>query len=171
MRHFHALKVARIAPETSDSMRIALEVPPELESEFEFLPGQHLPVQVTIDGHKVRRTYSLCSTPGRLPLEIGVRLQPGGRFAEYVVKELQSGDRIEVMPPTGQFIVRPDPARQRRILVFAAGSGITPVLSIVRAILETEPGSRVLVFYGNRKRATTMFVDDLFALKNRFPDR
>lgn len=171
MRHFHALKVARIAPETSDSMRIALEVPPALESEFEFLPGQHLPIQVTIDGRKVRRTYSICSAPGSLPLEIGVRLQPRGRFAEFVAHELQAGDPIDVMPPSGQFVARPDPARRRTILVFAAGSGITPVLSIVRAILETEPASRVLVFYGNRKRATTMFVEDLFALKNRFPDR
>lgn len=171
MRHFHALKVARIAPETSDSMRIALDVPPELEREFDFLPGQHLPIQVMIDGRKLRRTYSICSAPGRLPLEIGVRLQPGGRFAEFVARELQAGDRIDVMPPSGQFVVRPDPARSRTTLVFAAGSGITPVLSIVRALLESEPGSRVLMFYGNRKRATTMFVEDLFALKNRFPDR
>ena len=171
MRHFHALKVARIAPETNDSMRIALEVPPGLEGEFEFLPGQHLPVQVTIDGRKLRRTYSICSAPGRLPLEIGVRLQPGGRFAEYVARQLQPGDLVEAMPPTGQFMVRPDPARRRRILAFAAGSGITPVLSIVRAILETEPASEVLLFYGNRKRASTMFIDDLFGLKNRFPER
>lgn len=171
MRHFHALKVARLAPETSDSMRIALEVPAGLEHEFHFLPGQHLPIQVTIDGRKLRRTYSICSAPGQLPLEIGVRLQPGGRFAEFVANELQAGDRIDVMPPSGQFVARPDPARRRTTLVFAAGSGITPVLSIVRSILESEPGSRVLMFYGNRKRATTMFVEDLFALKNRFRDR
>jgi ring-1,2-phenylacetyl-CoA epoxidase subunit PaaE len=84
---------------------------------------------------------------------------------------LQAGDRIDVMPPSGQFVARPDPARRRATLVFAADSGVTPVLSIVRALLEAEPESRVLMFYGNRKRATTMFVEDLFALKNRFPDR
>ena len=171
MRHFHALSVARVAPETSDSVRIGLEVPPELAGEFEFLPGQHLPIQVTAGGRKLRRTYSICSVPGRLPLEIGVRLQPGGRFGEFVANELEAGDRLEVMPPSGQFVARPEPERRRTTLLFAAGSGITPVLSIVRAILETEPQSRVLLFYGNRRRATTMFVEDLFALKNRFPER
>lgn len=171
MRHFHPLKVARIAPETSDSMRIALAVPPALEQEFEFLPGQHLPIQATVDGRKLRRTYSICSAPGQRPLEIGVRLQPGGRFAEFVANELAEGDTLEVMPPSGQFVARPAPGRRRTILVFAAGSGITPVLSILRAILETEAQSRVLLFYGNRRRATTMFIDDLFALKNRFPER
>jgi ring-1,2-phenylacetyl-CoA epoxidase subunit PaaE len=104
-------------------------------------------------------------------MEIGVRLQPGGRFAEFVATELRAGDRIEVMPPSGQFVARPDPARRRTTLVFAAGSGITPVLSIVGSILQSEPESRVLLFYGNRRRATTMFVEDLFALKNRFSDR
>lgn len=171
MRHFHPLTVARIVPETGDSMRISLDLPPELAREFEFLPGQHLPIQATLDGRRIRRTYSICSAPGRLPLEIGVRLQPGGHFAQFVASELKAGDRLDVMPPSGQFVARPDAARRRTVLVLAAGSGITPLLSIVRAILETEAESRVLMFYGNRRRSTTMFIEDLFALKNRFPER
>lgn len=171
MRHFHELTVARVAPETADSMRIGLDVPETLREYFDFLPGQHLPIEVTIDGKKVRRTYSICSAPGQWPLEIGVRLQPGGRFAQFVSAEMAQGDSLHVMPPSGQFHLTARAVRQRTCLAFAAGSGITPVLSIVRAILESEPGSRVLLFYGNRRRATTMFIDDLFALKNRFPER
>lgn len=171
MRRFHPLKVVRAVPETADSMRISLDVPAELQEEFRFLPGQHLPIEVTMDGRKLRRTYSICSTPGRLPLEIGVRLQPGGRFAQFVASELAPGDTLDVMPPSGQFHALPDSATRRTSLFFAAGSGITPVLSIMRAILEEEPESRILLFYGNRQRATSMFIDDLYALKNRFPGR
>lgn len=151
-------------------MRIALDVPEALRDDFNFIPGQHLPIEVTIDGKKVRRTYSICSAPGLSSLEIGVRLQPGGRFAQYVTGTLAAGDSLSVMPPSGQFHLGPATGG-RTVLAFAAGSGITPVLSIMRAILETEAASRVLLFYGNRRRATTMFIDDLFALKNRFPGR
>ena len=171
MRQFHPLRVARITAETADSRRIALEVPPELESEFAFLPGQHLPVQVEIDGKRVRRTYSICSAPGRLPLEIGVRIQPGGAFSGFAAETLAAGDTLAVMPPFGQFHASIDPAAAKTYLAFAAGSGITPILSIVRATLEQEPASRVVLFYGNRRQRTTMFIDDLYALKNRFPER
>ena len=171
MRQFHPLRVARITEETADSRRIALEVPPGLESEFAFLPGQHLPVQVEIDGKRVRRTYSICSAPGRLPLEIGVRIQPGGAFSGFAAETLAAGDTLAVMPPFGQFHASIDPAAAKTYLAFAAGSGITPILSIVRATLEQEPASRVVLFYGNRRQRTTMFIDDLYALKNRFPER
>ena len=152
-------------------MRIALDVPTELRQDFQFRAGQHLPVQVTLDGKKLRRTYSICSPPGQYPLEIGVRVQPGGLFGRYAQHELSAGDALDAMPPAGRFHAVTDPSKARRCLAFAAGSGITPVLSIVRTILEQEAHSRVLLFYGNRRRSSTMFIEDLQALKNRFPER
>jgi len=152
-------------------MRVSLRVPTELREQFAFLPGQHLPVQLSLNGRIVRRTYSICSVPGEWPLEIGVRVQPGGQFSGYVASGLAAGDPIEAMPPFGQFHASPDPANVKTYLAFAAGSGITPILSILRTTLEDEPGSRFLLFYGNRRQSTTMFIDDLYALKNRFPER
>lgn len=171
MRQFHPLTVMRVQAETSDSMRVSLDVPVELRPDFQFLAGQHLPVQVTLDGKKIRRTYSICSAPGDFPLEIGVRVQPDGLFGRYVQETLSAGDVLEAMPPTGRFHATMDSSTARRCLAFAAGSGITPVLSIVRTILEQEVHSRVLLFYGNRRRSSTMFIEDLYALKNRFPER
>lgn len=171
MRKFHHLTVGELHNETADSVRLALDVPRELQSEYSFLPGQHLPVQVEIDGKLIRRTYSICSVPGEWPLEIGVRIQPGGLFSEFVAGQLKVGDRLDVMPPIGQFHATVAPQTARTYLAFAAGSGITPILSILRATLEREPESRFLLFYANRKQNTTMFIEELQALKNRFTER
>ena len=171
MKHFHPLIVESISPETRDSMRIAFRVPDDLRDEYRFLPGQHLPFQLTIDGKKVRRTYSICSAQGDELLEIGVRIQPEGRFSEYVSNELAVGDTIEAMPPSGHFHVECDPANANDYVGFAAGSGITPILSMAKTILAQEPASRFILFYGNRKQSTTMFIEDLYALKNLYPER
>jgi ring-1,2-phenylacetyl-CoA epoxidase subunit PaaE len=140
-------------------------------SEFEFLPGQHLPIQIEVDGKPVRRTYSICSVPGKEPLELGIRIQPDGCFSGFVADQLQTGDALQVMPPFGQFHASIDPANEKTYLAFASGSGITPIISIMRSTLAQEPGSRFLLFYGNRRQNTTMFIDDLYALKNSFPER
>jgi ring-1,2-phenylacetyl-CoA epoxidase subunit PaaE len=171
MRKYHRLTVTEKENETPDSVRLGLSVPDDVVDEFTFLPGQHLPLQIHIDGKPVRRTYSICSVPGEMPLKLGIRVQPGGVFSEFVQNELQIGDEIEVMPPFGQFHANIDPQGGKTCFAFAAGSGITPILSIVRATLEQEPGSRVVLFYGNRRQQTTMFIDDLYALKNRYPNR
>lgn len=171
MRQFHPLTVAAKRHETRDSVRVALDVPGDLRERFRFLPGQHLPLQVVRDGKPLRRTYSICSAPGQWPLEIGVRVQPDGRFSGFVADELEVGDVIDVMPPFGQFHANLDPALSKHYGGFAAGSGITPILSIIAAVLATEPRSTFVLFYGNRRQTTTMFIDDLFALKNRYPDR
>lgn len=152
-------------------MRVRLRVPAELEEQFEFLPGQHLPVQVSLNGRKVRRTYSICSVPGQWPLEIGVRVQPNGVFSGYVATELAAGSALEAMPPFGQFHASPCSTNAKTYVAFAAGSGITPILSILRTTLEVESASRFILFYGNRRQRTTMFIEDLYALKNRFPER
>lgn len=171
MRKFHPLTVEELRNETADAVRLALDVPRELQPEFSFLPGQHLPVQVEIDGKRIRRTYSICSVPGQWPLEIGIRIQPGGLFSEFVAGQLKVGEQLEVMPPFGQFHATIEPQAARTCLAFAAGSGITPIMSILRATLEGEPESRFVLFYANRKQNTTMFIDELQALKNRFTER
>lgn len=171
MRKYHQLTVTELQNETPDSMRVALSVPEDARDEFEFLPGQHLPMQISLDDKPVRRTYSICSVPGEMPLLLGVRVQPGGLFSEYVQNTLEVGDQLDVMPPFGQFHANIDPGSARTYLAFASGSGITPIMSIVRASLENEPQSKVVLFYGNRLQRTTMFIDDLYALKNRFPER
>jgi ring-1,2-phenylacetyl-CoA epoxidase subunit PaaE len=159
MRKFHSLTVSDKRNETADSVR------------FEFLPGQHLPIQIEVDGKPVRRTYSICSVPGKEALELGVRIQPGGCFSGFVADQLQTGNVLQVMPPFGQFHANIDPANEKTYLAFASGSGITPIISIMRSTLEQEPGSRFLLFYGNRRQNTTMFIDDLYALKNSYPER
>ena len=171
MKQFHSLTVAAKEQETRDSVRIALDVPTELRDEYDFLPGQHLPVQIECEGKKLRRTYSICSEKGQWPLEIGVRIQPGGRFSEFAANELAVGDQLDVMPPNGQFHANLDAGNAKNYLAFAAGSGITPILSIISSVLDGEAHSRVALFYGNRKQGTTMFIEDLYALKNRFPER
>jgi len=171
MKQFHPLTVVAKSQETRDSVRIALEVPQSLRDEFAFLPGQHLPIQIEHDGKHLRRTYSICSGPGDWPLEIGVRVQPGGVFSEYAASELAVGDRLEVMPPTGRFHVAEDAVAGNFQVGFAAGSGITPLLSITKAVLRADDDSRFALFYGNRKQASTMFIEDLFALKNQYPER
>lgn len=171
MKQFHPLTVAGIEPETSDSVRIALAVPEAFAADYAFRPGQHLPLRITVDGETYRRTYSICSARDERPLQIGVRIRSGGRFSEFVARELAVGDTLEAMPPFGGFHLDPDPANVRDYVAFVAGSGITPILSMLRSVLPVEEQSRFAVFYGNRKRATTMFIEDLYALKNRYPDR
>jgi ring-1,2-phenylacetyl-CoA epoxidase subunit PaaE len=171
MRKFHSLTVAGKTNETRDSIRIALDVPLELRDDYLFQAGQHLPIQIEREGKKLRRTYSICSKPGDWPLQIGVRVQPGGAFSEFAANELNAGDSLDVMPPNGQFHALTELTNAKRYLGFAAGSGITPILSIVASILHCEAASRFTLFYGNRTQATTMFIDDLYALKNQFPDR
>jgi len=170
MKHFHSLTICAKTPEGSDAIRIAFDVPEELHDEYHFLPGQHLPIQFERDGKTLRRTYSICSPAGLWPLEIGVRVQPGGAFGEFAANELEVGDMLDVMPPTGRFHLE-EPAGGGFHVGFAAGSGITPILSIAATLLQQDPASRFALFYGNRKQNTTMFIEELYALKNRYPER
>ena len=156
MRKYHQLTVTEKQHETPDSIRLSLEVPENARDSFEFLPGQHLPMQIFVDEKPVRRTYSICSAPGEFPIRLGIRVQPGGVFSEYVQDELNVGDEIEVMPPFGQFHATVEPDLSKTYLFFAAGSGITPILSIIQSTLDNEPGARVVLFYGNRRQRTTM---------------
>ncbi|MBT5220633.1 MAG: phenylacetic acid degradation protein, partial [Woeseia sp.] len=119
MRKYHSLTVSNLQKETADSMRMALSVADEDRAAFDFLAGQHLPMQITIDDKRVRRTYSICSAPGQLPLEVGIRVQPGGQFSEYVANELKIGDMLEVMPPFGRFHSDVAARKAKTVLMFA----------------------------------------------------
>ena len=171
MPKFHPATIVSKEPETADSIVLTLSVPEDAAEEFSYQQGQHLPVRAFLDGKSVRRTYSLCSSVSEDSLRLGVRVQEGGLFSNYIADQLNVGDVLEVMPPYGHFNTSLDESQEKTYAAFVSGSGITPILSIARTTLETEANSRFIIFYGNRKRSTTMFVEDLYALKNRFGER
>ena len=167
---FHPLTVS-VEPETTDSVRVSFEVPSHLRETFHHAPGQHLVLRADIDGVDTRRSYSICTSPGAETLAVGIKAIPGGSFSTYATSDLCSGDTVEVMAPIGDFTHQIDPTANAHYVALAAGSGITPILSIVTTILEQEPGSTVTLVYGNRTVASIMFLEELEALKNRHPER
>ncbi len=164
---FHTLTVAAVDQLTDDAAAVTFEVPDELREEYSFEAGQSLTLRRTIDGQEQRRTYSICAPVGSRP-RVGVREIPDGLFSSWLVREVRPGDRVEVQTPTGSF--RADPGQGGRHLCIAAGSGITPMLSIATSVL-ANPDSRVTLLYGNRTSASVMFAEDLADLKNRFGPR
>jgi ring-1,2-phenylacetyl-CoA epoxidase subunit PaaE len=174
---FHALPVAAVDRLTEDALAITFEVPERLREAYAFQTGQHVTVRRMdpVSGEDVRRSYSICSTPAELVergrLRIGVKELPGGAFSVYAAKELAAGDQVDVMPPLGHFTTAVNPDRAWRYVGIAAGSGITPVLSLVATVLETERRSTFTVLYGNRFVRSVMFADELADLKDRWPAR
>jgi len=171
MSRFHTLAVARVEPQTRDAVAITFAVPDALRDAFRYEPGQHLTLKATIDGADVRRSYSICTGRDERTLRIAIKRAPGGVFSTWANARLAPGDTLEVMPPMGHFAPPLDPDAQHRYVGFAAGSGITPLLSIVKSTLEGEPRSHFTLFYGNRASGTVMFRDDLADLKDRFMAR
>ena len=168
---FHPLRVAAVERLTEDAVAVTFDVPDDLRAEFAFNPGQHLSVRAAALGDDVRRNYSICAPATGGPLRIGVKRIPDGVFSGFVAERLRPGDILDVMTPTGTFSTRLDPAQARRYVAVAAGSGITPVLSILATALEVEPDSTAALVYVNRRTSTIMFLEELADLKNRFPDR
>jgi ring-1,2-phenylacetyl-CoA epoxidase subunit PaaE len=168
---FHTLVVDAVTALTDDAAAIDFVIPPELETEFEFVAGQHVTVRAEIGGEDVRRSYSICTPPGSHVVRIGVKQIPDGAFSTHAVSQIAPGDQLDVMAPVGDFTAEPDAERARRYGAIAAGSGITPVLSIISAVLDIERDSRVTLLFGNRASNTIMFLEDLAALKDRFADR
>jgi ring-1,2-phenylacetyl-CoA epoxidase subunit PaaE len=165
---FHPLRVASIEPLTDDAVALTFAVPDDLADEYAFVHGQHLTIRGD-DGE--RRSFSICTTPASGLLRIGVKKLPGGAFSEGVVDELAIGDELDVMTPAGRFTTTLDPASAKTYVAVAAGSGITPVISIVSTILVEEPQAQVMLIYANRTHRTVMFLEDLHDLKDRFPER
>jgi ring-1,2-phenylacetyl-CoA epoxidase subunit PaaE len=168
---FHSLPIERVERETRDAIAVTFAVPEPLREQFRYIQGQHLTLRAKIGGADVRRSYSICSAVQDDALRIAVKRSPGGVFSTWANEGLKAGDVIEVMPPLGHFNVPLDTAARRHYLGFAAGSGITPLLSIVKTTLATEPRSRFTLVYGNRASGTVMFKEELAALKDLHLDR
>ncbi|MER6121234.1 1,2-phenylacetyl-CoA epoxidase subunit PaaE [Streptomyces sp. NPDC001795] len=174
MARFHPLPVAAVDRLTDDSVALTFAVPPALREEYRHAPGQHLALRRTVDGTEIRRTYSICSPApapdqeGAHTLRVGVRLVEGGAFSTYALKEIAVGDELEVMTPAGRFTLDPAPGLYAAVV---GGSGITPVLSIAATLLAREPRARFCLIRSDRTSASTMFLDEVADLKDRFPER
>ena len=167
-QQFHELKISLVETQGTDGIALAFEVPANLGDAYHFVPGQYLTLRAGIGGEDVRRSYSICSARGEAGLKVGIRVLDDGKFSSYA-KTRKPGDRLLVMPPQGRFAAAIGGTHD--YLLIAAGSGITPVLSIARSVLEGETDSRVTLIYGNKSTASIMFREELDALKDRFMDR
>ncbi|MEJ8573037.1 1,2-phenylacetyl-CoA epoxidase subunit PaaE [Microbaculum marinum] len=166
---FHPLNVRAVDRQTTDAVAISFELPKDVNGAFKFRPGQYVTLRTRIDGEDVRRTYSICSLPGEDCIRVGVKVLEGGRFSTFANTHLKPGDVIEVMEPEGRFGV--EIGGTHDYLLIAAGSGITPMLSIAAAVLSHEPHSRVTLVYGNRTSDSIMFLEELEDLKDAYLDR
>ena len=171
MSKFHKLSVASVEPETRDAVAITFAVPEALAEPFRFAAGQHLTLRADIEGQDVRRSYSICSGVEDGKLRIAVKRNPGGVFSAWANEMLKAGDALDVLPPLGHFNVPLAAGNRKHYAAFAAGSGITPLLSIVKTTLAAEPQSRFTLFYGNRASGTVMFKEELAALKDTYLTR
>jgi len=169
--HFHALRVAEVVPETDEANSIRFEIPSELAEAFRFRAGQHLTLRADIGGEEVRRNYSLCTAPNDNDVMVTVKRIAGGVFSNWVGDNLKAGDVIDVMTPHGSFTTDFDASKARRYVGFAGGSGITPVISLIRTALGEEPKSRFTLFYGNRDSNSIIFLEALAELKDRYLGR
>jgi ring-1,2-phenylacetyl-CoA epoxidase subunit PaaE len=168
---FHRLAVSDLRREAADAVSLTFAIPKELEEDYRFSPGQYLTLRTMMDGEEVRRSYSICSGPDDGELRIAVKKVDGGAFSSWAADELRRGDELDVMTPTGRFGVAPAGDEARVYVGFAAGSGITPILSIVKGALAREPNSRFFLFYGNRSTGGMLFREALEDLKDRFMQR
>ena len=165
--HFHPLRVREVKPDTDEAVLVSFDVPPELSETFAFKPGQYLTLRQDIAGEDLRRSYSICAGSDDPALQVGVRRVDGGKFSSWINGELKAGDVIQVYPPQGRFHVKPTRERNRHYVGIAGGSGITPVLSIMKTVLAHEPASRFTLIYANRRFASTMFKEEIEDLKNK----
>lgn len=167
---FHTLSVAEVRKETKDCVSIAFHIPPELAQAFSYIPGQYITIKKEIAGEELRRSYSICSGKNE-PFRVAVKKVEEGRFSSFANEQLKAGDNLEVMTPTGNFHVPLNPDNKKTYVGFAAGSGITPLLSLLKDILETEPSSHFILFYGNRGIDSIIFREELENLKNKYLGR
>ncbi|NII24274.1 phenylacetate-CoA oxygenase/reductase subunit PaaK [Pseudoflavitalea sp. X16] len=169
--HFHTLTVATVQKETPECISVVFQVPEALQELYNFKQGQNITLKTILNGEELRRSYSICSSPFDKELRVAIKSVETGRFSSWANNQLKKGDLVEVLPPTGRFFTELHPAHKKHYLAFAAGSGITPILSIIKTTLATEPQSRFTLIYGNRNRASIIFKEQLEALKNRYMER
>ncbi len=168
---FHALAITELCQETDDAITVRFAVPDGLADQFRFTPGQHLTLRALIGGEDLRRSYSICSTPADGSPKVAIKRVEGGLFSNWANDNLSVGATLEVMPPAGAFTWAFDPAREAQYAMFASGSGITPILSLLASGLAAEPNSRFALFYGNRELASVLFLEEISQLKNRYMER
>lgn len=168
---FHSLTVKDVRRETPECVSVSFDVPANLKAAFAFKPGQYLTFKKTLGGEEVRRSYSICAGPLDGELRVAIKKLEGGSFSTYANDVLKVGDALETMSPEGRFGVELDPSAQKSYLMIAAGSGITPVISLTKAILALEPRSHVTLIYGNKTKGTIIFKNEIEALKNRNLER
>jgi ring-1,2-phenylacetyl-CoA epoxidase subunit PaaE len=170
-RHFQSLTIRDVRRETNDCVSISFDVPTALAESFRFIAGQYVNLRAIVDGEELRRSYSICSAPHSGELRVAVKRVEGGRFSEFANTKLKIGDVIDVMPPDGKFCFEPEADAKQNVLAVAAGSGITPILSIVTTLLEEVPSSSVALVYGNRRVRDIMFKEQIEDLRDRFLNR
>ncbi|WP_298893538.1 ferredoxin--NADP reductase [uncultured Psychroserpens sp.] len=171
MSQFHKLTIKEITKETEKAVTISFDVPQHLKDDFGFKAGQYITLKTTINGNEVRRDYSLCTSPKSDELKVAVKEVQDGTFSAYANNQLNVGDTLDVAPPKGRFIFEPNDSKTKNIALFAAGSGITPILSILKCALEEEVLSKVILVYGNRSTRDTMFLNELLELQHQYSSR
>lgn len=169
--HFHTLKIKEVRKETADCVSIAFDIPAELKDFFKYTQGQNITLKKIINGQEVRRSYSLCSSPLEDDYRIAIKAVEGGLFSTFATSQLNKGDEIEVMPPTGSFNTSLSSSNQKKYIAFAAGSGITPILSIIKTTLATEHNSSFTLVYGNKSTQSIIFKEELEGIKNKYMSR
>lgn len=169
--HFHKITVKDIRKETPDCISVSFDIPRDLQEEFSFVQGQNITIRKNIDGDELRRNYSLCTSPADGDFRIAIKQMEGGKFSTWANSKLKAGDVLELLPPTGKFNTALHPEAKKRYLAFAAGSGITPIMSIIKTTLETELHGQFTLIYGNRNRQQIIFREELENLKNKAMDR
>jgi len=171
MVDFHKLNVNDVTKETTDCVSFAFDIPDNLKDTFSFVQGQYITLKLAVNGEELRRCYSVCTSPHDGELRVAAKKVMGGRVSTWLNEQLQKGDELEVMPPMGNFFSPLDPGNQKTYVLFAGGSGITPVLSILKTVLQDEPKSKVILFYGNLNESATIFNKQLNAIEEKNADR
>jgi len=171
MAKYNSLKINTINRETDKCVTLSFDIPDDLKKEYIFKAGQYITLKTTINGEEIRRDYSLCASPKSGTLKVAVKEVENGTFSKYANKDLKIGDGIEVSSPNGRFIFEPDTNKSRTVVAFAAGSGITPILSILKTVLEEEHSSKFVLVYGNKTVKDTIFLEELLGLQGKYGDR
>jgi ring-1,2-phenylacetyl-CoA epoxidase subunit PaaE len=166
MATFHNVTIKEVQQETADAVSVVFDIPENLKSDFNFTPGQYITIQKDLNGAEVRRAYSICSTPQSKQIRVAIKAVENGTFSVYATSDLKKGDTIEISAPEGRFLLNTEP--NKNYLGFAAGSGITPILSMVKTVLENEPTATFTLIYGNKSVADTIFYDELLVLNSKY---
>ncbi len=171
MSSFYKLNIREVRRETKDAVSVLFNVPAELQEHYQFIPGQYINLKLRLDGNEIRRAYSICSAPGSGQLRIAIKSLKGGVFSMFANEQLKAGDLVEVGTPEGNFTFTPDADRQKNYAAFAAGSGITPVMSIIHGVLQGEPKSTFVLVYGNKTPEDTIFHEELHQMQLQYVGR